>query len=425
MTPFLDRRAADDLARRLDGAGDPPALAVALRSAGSSLQDAVAPRAEFRSALRTRLLAVATVQAAQAERAAVAEPVNARHAAVSWRRAQRAGRAPAVAAGALASVVALSGVAVAGSQSLPGEPFYGVKTAAESLQLRMAGDDAETGRTHLELAATRLRETRALALGRDAAAGPAGGSVAGTGTTTADGEPAGPPMTAELARRVRDTLAAMDTSTREGTALLTGAHRSSQADAPLRTLERFAARQSVALAELLPALPASIQDEGRASLALVDQVGAQAQELLGTSTCSAGCDPSAAAPQLPGTPGGSAGGDCRCPEPVPAPSPRPSPTTSAPATGSTSTPPSSGPAAPPASQQPTEPDAPSDPPPSSPQQPLLVPLPVPVPTLPLPLPGVSVPPVLEQPLDETVEDLKDVLDGVLDPLLPSSLRTAP
>src|SRR5687768_12953144 len=157
MSPFGNRGAAE-FARLLEAgtpAGSPAApglaLVAQLRSAGAALDAGIAPRPEFRSALRTRLPAVATVQAAQA--AAPAEPARALPTAVSWRR-----RGSAVAAGAMASVVAVSGVAVAGSQSLPGDPFYGVKRTTEALQLQMADGEVEKGTRHLDFAASRLRE---------------------------------------------------------------------------------------------------------------------------------------------------------------------------------------------------------------------------------------------------------------------------
>jgi len=426
--PLASRSAADALARRLDAGtpvpGDPAvALALQLRATGAALRGAVVPRPEFRAALRTRLVAVASVQAATAADA-VAEPVNARHAAASWRAASRAprrSRGPLVAAGALASVVAVSGVAVAGSQSLPGEPFYGVKTATESVQLRLAGDDVATGDLHLDLAATRLREIRALTLGRDAALPVA--SVGG-------GQPlalAAPVLAGDLDEEVRDTLARMDASTREGTGLLTGAFRETRATEPLRTLSRFAERQSAGLAELLPSLPSGSQERARASLALVTGVAEQADALLATGACTAVCDPSAAAPQLPGSPTGSGPTtqECGCPSPAPAPSAVPSSPLPLPLP-----PPGTEPVEP-GAVEPTEgpgTPAPADPAPSPSPTSSTGPLPVPLPLPPLPLPTLPLPTVQPLPLPlpsslggvvgDTVDELEDVVGGVLDPLLP-------
>lgn len=429
--PLASRGAADTLARRLDAGtpvpGDPAlALALQLRATGDALRGAVAPRPEFRAALRTRLVAVATVQAATtAGAAAAAEPVNARHAAVSWRAASRAprrSRGPLVAAGAMGCVVAVSGVAVAGSQSLPGEPFYGVKTAAESVQLRLAGDDVDTGTQHLELAATRLREIRALTLGRDAAL-PIG-SVGG-------GRPlalAAPVLAGDLDGEVHDTLARMDASTREGTELLTGAFRETRATEPLRTLSRFAERQSAGLAELLPSLPAGSQERARASLALVSGVAEQAGALLATGACTAACDPSAAAPQLPGAPRSSTSGptaqECGCPSPSPAPPAAPG------GTPLPVPPPGTDPVAPQAPGPDTGPDGPApttpspSPSPTAGTVPLPVPAPEPLPLSPLPVPTVDPVPLpssldgVGEVVDDVVDAVEDAVGGALDPLLP-------
>jgi len=133
----------------------------AVEAAGGQLAAGIVPRERFRAELRTRLMAVAAVQAAAAAPAAPSTTA----AAVSWRSAGRAGG---VAAGATASVVAITGVAVAGSQSLPGDPFYGVKRQVEAFSLRTADGHVERGTRHLDHAATRLREVGGLVLGRAA-----------------------------------------------------------------------------------------------------------------------------------------------------------------------------------------------------------------------------------------------------------------
>lgn len=408
MSLFGTRGAADELARLLDvGTTTAPApgvvIAARLRSTGMALDAAVVPRPEFRDALRMRLMAVATVQATAPVAAPVAAPVRALEAAVSWRR-----RGSAVAAGALASVVAVSGVAVAGSQSLPGDPFYGVKKTAEAFQLRTADGDLERGTLHLDLAATRLREVRGLTLGRDAVdAGPELGPSALSGAITLRSatQPlaAGPALSATTADRVTATLAEMDERTREGSDLLTEAYRESRAPEPLRALSRFTTRQTAGLEELLPALPPATQSRARASLALLGDVDATTDELLGIGTCEQYCDPSEAAPPLPGAPVPAPPAGCECPEPAPAPSPVTSPAPApqpAPTSGGTRPEPTAAPESP-------EP-APT---PSSGVLPVPVPsptLPVPVPTLPAPLPTITLEPVLEP------------LEPVLDPLLGSS-----
>lgn len=399
MNPF-GSRASDDFARLLDSGGT-VALVTRLRATGSALDGAVAPRPEFRAALRTRLLAVATVQATV--QAAAPAPAAARSVplAVSWRR-----RAGAVAAGAMASVVAVSGVAVAGSQSLPGDPFYGVKRTTEAFQLRMADGDLEKGTRHLDFAATRLREVRGLTLGRDAAdAGPVLGPAAMSGglVLRSAEQPlaTGAALSAGVADRVRSTLAEMDEETREGSELLTKAFRSSQAPEPLRALSRFATRQSAGLEQLLPALPPATQTRARASLALLSDVEETTDELIRIGTCGTGCDPSTAAPTLPSVPGAPAptttGQDCACPEPAPGPTTEPAPTTEPQPAPTPEPQPTSGSAAPSSPAPAPSPTPSSDP----------LPVPLPTPSLPIPLPTLS-------PLPEiTLAPLAPVLESVL------------
>ena len=410
MNPFGSRGAAG-FARALDAgldggtAGTLPGIALAarLRTAGACLDEVVAPRAEFRDALRQRLMAVATVQA-NAPAVPAAAPLAS---AVSWRR-----RTGAVAAGAMASVVAVSGVAVAGSQSLPGDPFYGVKRTVEALQLSTADGDVEKGTQHLEFAATRLREVRGLTLGRDAVDG---GSELGPAALDGDvvlrsagrALASGDALSAPVAERVTETLADMDEQTREGSELLTSAYRSSRASGPLRVLNRFATRQSAGLQELIPALPPRTQDRARVSLALLTGVTETTAELLSMGTCAQGCDPSTTAPTLAGEPGtappaGQAPCDCgAAPEPVPAPSPS-APDSAAPAAEPTDEPqpeptrePSPEPTSPEPSRSPSRSPSPS-PTPSSGGLPLPVPapsLPVPVPSLPVPVPTLTLAPL--------------------------------
>lgn len=400
MNPF-GSRASDDFARLLDNGGT-VALVSRLRATGAALDGAVAPRPEFRAALRTRLMAVATVQAAApAPAAARSLPVTA-----AWRR-----RGSAVAAGAMASVVAVSGVAVAGSQSLPGDPFYGVKRTTEAFQLRMADGDVEKGTRHLDFAASRLREVRGLTLGRDAAdAGPVlGPSAMSGGLVLRSAEQPlaeGAALSAGVAERVRSTLAEMDEQTREGSELLTDAFRSSQAPEPLRALSRFATRQSAGLEQLLPALPPATQTRARASLALLTDVEESTDELIRIGTCGTSCDPSAAAPSLPSVPGAPAptttGADCACPEPAPGPTTEPAPTTEPqPA-------PTPEPQATSASAAPSSPAPAPSPTPSS--DPLPVPVPVPTPSLPIPLPTLS--PLAPLP-GVTLAPLAPALESVL------------
>jgi len=384
MNPLGTRARAEELARLLDDAAsaEGPAASYAViaervRAAGTELAPVTAPRAEFRAALRTRLVAVASVQAVNAP--TVAARPTALEAAVSWSRGRRVQRGMGLAAGAMASVVAVAGVAVAGSQSLPGDPFYGVKRGGEALELRTTHGSVARGSKHLEFAAERLKEVRELSLGRDAAYG---GAVDRPVAAAAFGGSAG--------TRVLEALADMDRETRAGSDLLTAAYRASNDDAPLEILSRFAGQQSRDLQELLPSIPSAARPRAAESLALVSGVAVDASQLLAVGVCTGQCNPAQAAPALPPATGG--------PAPQPGPSQpdapcgcQPGPTATSqptPDQGTTTPAPSSTPA-----PQPTASPSSAAPKPTSSPAPLPVPVPstpVPLPTLPpLPLPSIT------------------------------------
>jgi hypothetical protein len=386
MNPFGTRSRAEEFARLLDGtfagAVSAPMASYALtagrlRTAGVALAPSAAPRPEFRAALRTRLVAVASVQAHNVAEAAAPAKARGLEGVTAWSQTRRAQRGMGIAAGAMASVVAVAGVAVAGSQSLPGDPFYSVKKGAEALELRTAGGDVAKGSKHLDFAAERLSEVRGLTLGRDAALGPIAPGTAGA-------------LGGSVSDRVRDTLAAMDAETRKGTDLLTAAYRDDHDDAPLEILSTFADRQSDDLRELLPELPSGARDRAEDSLALVSGVAVEASQLLAVGVCTQNCNPTSPSPAIdPGTgqpvpnpaPSASASAPCGCdpvaatPSPTSAPSPEPTTQSSQPSPAPSRTP------------------APSPSPASPAPLPLPVPLPspspVPLPSLPIPLPSLS------------------------------------
>lgn len=419
------RGRADQLARQLDAPADgsPAAsLAQALRATGEQLGAVTVPREQFRAELRTRLMAVAAVQGVGATAAA---PAALARAAVSWRSASRAGG---VAAGAMASVVAVTGVAVAGNQSLPGDPLYGVKRTTEALQLRFADGDVGRGTRHLDFAAERLSEVRGLALGRDAAApAPTSGvRLASAGTALTPGTPlaAGAVLSAPVAERVRETLADMDDETLKGAELLDAAFRETRQSAPLRALSRFATAQSASLERLIPALPAASRERARTSLALVTDVAEDTEAMLDSPACGPSCDPSTAAPTAPPLTSPSANpvepapgaAPCGCvPTPAPQNSPAPDPQAT-PEPGSSATP----------APEPTTtpgPQSTGTPAPSPTPSPTGGPLPLPLPSLPLPLPSLSplpsLPaiPLLPEPIATLLPTLGP-LQPLVDPLLP-------
>lgn len=358
-----------------DGLAREVAVTEALRELGT--RTAVEPTAEFRTALRSRLLAVAAVQGI-GETATAPTPSPA-PAAVSWRR-----RAATIAAGAMASAVAVTGVSVAASQSLPGDPFYGLKRTAEDVQLRFADTAEEEGARHLQFAATRLRELRELALGRD---------LAGREGELSDAD----------AERIAALLDDMDAETRAAQRLLTEVFRATSDAAPLERLARFAEQQSEGLRTVLPALPGDTRSRARTSLALVVDLRSTAGELLQLRDCSAACDPASSAPVLP-EPGSdpSAVDPCECPAPAPAPSVAPAPTGPAPAPGASG---EATPAPAPASPAPAPTSEPTSEPTPGPT------LPVPLPTVPLPTP--TLPPLPPLPGEDLIEVPPLVGDGGL------------
>ena len=362
-------------------------LAERVAEQGRSMGEVAAPSPHFRTALRTRLLAVAAVSVAGA--APTVPPVRA----TPWRDSRRGKRTLEVAAGSLACLVAVGGVAAAGEQSGPGDPFFGVKRTVEAVQLATSDGELAKGRQHLQFAANRLDEVRELSFDR-----------------------AGTPR--ERERKLSRGLDEMDREVRAGTEQLTrafrrvqGQGRTAEERAPLQALSRFAASQGVSMQRLLGGLPPASRERATASMALVAGVGADADELLRLGTCSPDCR---TAIEGAVKPEGAAAGPCDCAGDgdgdgdagagsPPVDTPAGSPTTGPGATGPGAT----DPRVPdPGSAVPTTAPAPGGPAPiggvpgSTPgrpgQTPLLpvpppnVPLPGGGPILPAPLPGVPV-----------------------------------
>ena len=400
MNPFGTRARSDELAALLEGAVAGPGtvtapyagLAVRLRTLAPALDVLAAPSSDFRAALRQRLVAVATVQATVQAEVPYAEAAPSR--VPAWTQSLRAQRRIGVAAGAMASVVAVTGVGVAATRSLPGQPFYGVKRLAEDVQLDLASGDTAKGTKHLEFAATRLREVRALAHDEGSL------SLGAPGTPVAAGLAFG----GSTSSRIADALADFDRETRAGTALLTKVYDRTGKPAPLRILTSFTSEQRSRLSALLPALPDAVRDEAQSSLQLVTSVGTDATDKLALGTCGGSCYPGNAGPALPTQPAPAPGATatptessddngvppCTCGEPTLAPSPTPAPSPSDAAT------PEPTPTDSPTDSPTPSPTPSAEPTPSpSPTSELPVPLPtlpVPLPTLPVPLPTLPVPP---------------------------------
>ena len=339
-----------DLLEHHDRTDDPTlapmvALSTALQSAAPSAE----PTPDFRTALRQRLVAVATVQGV-GETASVTKRV--RESAGAWRVQRRL----AVVAGSAAAVTAVAGVGIGASKSLPGDAFYGLKRADENVQLAFARGDEAKGKKHLEFAQARLSEVKALTA--RGAALPA--LVPGQPAAAAAAPQSGSDTIAE-------TLRAMDEQTRAGATDLFLAYQHSGSTEPLKTLNAFTVKQYSDLMALLPALPTDIQSPAKRSLALL--------RIVATDTASL-------APHRSGS--GHTGG------PATQPSTHPT-TTRRPGGGSSSTPKptpstvSSSPSGSPGSKQTT----PANPVPTIPPVPTVGPVPTDLPTTLPPLSGLT------------------------------------
>lgn len=163
--PFSVRRRADEFEALLSrGPGTPlterdAARFAALLDVVADLRSVpeIAPRPEFVSSLRERLMA-------EADTVLVRQPSTPPRLAMPISTRTRDRRVATLLGGA-ALVGATATMAVAAQTSLPGESLYGVKRGIESAQLRFADDDAARGRTLLAQAGTRLTELEELASG--------------------------------------------------------------------------------------------------------------------------------------------------------------------------------------------------------------------------------------------------------------------
>lgn len=413
--PLLPRRRrAEAFAQLLDGKpADPstrndPNLAPLVELASALRSVPLGPTPDFRAALRQRLVAVASVQGV----GEVSLPAAVRDTASApglsalpqrlneWAEGWRVRRRFITVTAAASAVVIVGGVGLAGSRSLPGEPFYGVKRGVERVQLGLAGSTEAKGERHLQFARTRLHEVSELVHSPQALGVPVDRSHPLVAGGTAWG--------GSLSSRVISTLRDMDKETTAGTKDLTTAFARSHDSHPLHVLASFAAGQKSRLTAVMPALPSAAAAQAAASLALIDRVDTRASDLLTAPSCTAACTPSITTPPGP-QPTPAAGGDdlgatpCSCVQSgsssgsstagatsEPTPAPTPTKTTSPGDSNNSNNPPAQSP-----SPQPTpttlqgqigsilsQLPIPVTPPPVP--LPDLPPLPVPVPTIHLP-----------------------------------------
>ena len=332
------RRRADEFARLLEGQGstNDPGLAPLVGLARSLQSLPLGPTPDFRDTLRQRLLAVAAVapaaNAAAEKRAAKASGIRALDRLVGGWQAQRR---VAVAAGAMAAVVAVAGVGVAGNRSLPGDALYGIKKGTESLELATTHGLVARGELHLRFAKERLSEVERLS-GTAQALG-----VSTTDTAAVAPLAAAPAFGGTLSSKIVNTLARMDAETLSGSHDLTAAYKKSHDTAPLETLVAFTSSQQQRLDAVLGDLPDEAQAAATASLSVLNEVRASTGDLLSGGQCTDACRPTptptpTAGPQVvpPTEPqpctcsGGqpSTGGPSGRPEPTEQPSTSPQPT---------------------------------------------------------------------------------------------------
>jgi hypothetical protein len=251
----------EDFARAVDGdatgagtaVADLAGIATALRTMSRSVA-LPEPDPQFRSDLRQRLVAVATVQDLVPAQSGDRPPsrVAGRRTPQGSARAVPRGRRTIVAlAGTVAVLGSFTGVALAASHSLPGSPFYDVKRATESVQLFAARGQLDKGHRQLEFAATRLGEARSLS-----------------------------PTSSHLP----STLDTMDAETRSGTNDLVSAARSSHSVAPLNELRSFTHSQYAGLQALINASPPAVRQREIRSVNLLAGIDAQAAALSAAST---------------------------------------------------------------------------------------------------------------------------------------------
>ena len=398
--PLGARRAVEELARLLDGAAPEPTGAAAgqvalierVRAVTPVLARAAAPTPAFRTALRTRLVAVASVQPPTPTPTPTPGPARA---VAQWSQGRGVRRRLGVTAGTLAGVIALTGIGVAGSRSLPGAPLYGLKRGAEEVQLALAGGDVSEATRQLQFARTRLREVAALTGGaREVSVGP----VASAGLFATGRLVLGGPLDA----RLRSTLADMDRETRSGYRLLAKAYRRTSRAGLLRQLTTFSTAQRSDLTRILPALPAGARQQAAASLALVTVIGDKARALLEPRACPTGCPPTPSGSPHPG--GRATTGPAASHRPAPG---RPTPATRAPASHAPVTrvpipirPPSGHSTRPPGGPHQPGPHGNGRPPTALPTPRPVPPahLPTPPPVPPEPLPTLPIPSVLPLPV---------------------------
>lgn len=248
-----ERRGAERLAALLERNGDVPTVDAELADLLTRVRAlrGLPPTRDLdtatRDRMRRRLVAVAAVRPAPSlESAPVRRPVPARR---RWwpHRAVLAGSAVAV-------VLAATGVGVASTGAMPGNPLYGIKRGTESARLATAGSGTARGQLLLEFAGTRLTEAGRAGDGAQAVA----------------------------------ALRAMDAQTVAGVRLLDMTAVEGRNAHPLDVVEDFLARQRPHVVTMLADEPApQARAAAAAALALLDRVQGRVEALKDSLSCAA------------------------------------------------------------------------------------------------------------------------------------------
>ncbi|MFI1890040.1 DUF5667 domain-containing protein [Streptomyces jumonjinensis] len=202
----------------------------------------VVQRAQLVAAMEA-MLQEGTAAGSAAEGPTVPEQRTGRHRASPLRRLRPRSRwSKGLAAGGLTVGVAagaLSGVAAASSDALPGDTLYGLKRGMEDIRLGMADGESDRGELYLDQASTRLSEARRLM-----ERGRAGD------------------LDHESLGEVRRALNGMRHDAREGHRLLHAAYERDGSLGPIQKLNSFSRSHRDAWNGLRDRLPAQLTDVG-------------------------------------------------------------------------------------------------------------------------------------------------------------------
>jgi hypothetical protein len=183
---------------------------------------------------------------------------------VRWRRPA------AIAVSALATlVVVLGGLVMLSRSALPGDSLYGVKRAAESVQLAFTSGNQDKAKLELHFAELRTTEVEKL-LARPSAAGV--------------GVQADAPVSKATAALIRSTLAAANEDVTEATRLLTEEAVRSRSTAPLEILKNWAPQQRARLKAIVRRLPTWLQTPAKVSEAVVQHAQQRVRQWSHTVT---------------------------------------------------------------------------------------------------------------------------------------------